>query len=128
MYNKLSNLISMINLAAAKRTKSFEIYSSKFIMDVISKLLKLGIIRGFMLNGNKVEVFMKYVDNRVPFIKVSQVSKVSSKGFVKYNKLKYISDRNGSSVFILTTSSGLKFNYECLNENIGGEIIMKIDL
>src|SRR5438067_13735824 len=103
MYRRLSILISRINLAKAQRIESYEILFTKINASFLSKLEQLGIIRGFEVNENKFRVYMKFVNIRAPFIHIKFVGKSSRSNSIKIERLIQASDKNGSSIFILST-------------------------
>lgn len=71
---------------------------------------------------------MKYVNKSVPFVNIRIVSKSSRRYPVTIQKLIKIADRNGSSIFIISTGYGLLSHTECFVSRCSGQIIAKIDL
>ena len=128
MFVRLAQLISRINLAKAQRINSFKIVNSKVNFAVLFKLEELGILRGFQVEEESLFVFMKYVKNRVPFTRIWLVGKSSRRAYVTLEKLHYLADKNGSSIFVLSTGYGLLSHSECFALRCSGEIIIKIDL
>jgi ribosomal protein S8 len=71
MFIRLAQLISRINLAKAQRIESFKIPNSRINFAMVFKLEEVGILRGFEVqDGNLLCVYMKYVNKRVPFVKL----------------------------------------------------------
>jgi len=128
MYVRLAQLISRINLAKAQRIDSFKIVNSKINFAVLFKLEELGILRGFQVEDEHLFVFMKYIKKRVPFTRMWLVGKSSRRGYINLEKLHQLVDRNGSSIFVLSTGRGLLSHSECFALRCSGEIIIRIDL
>jgi len=56
------------------------------------------------------------------------VGKSSRRGYIKLEKLQQLVDRNGSSIFVLSTGRGLLSHSECFALRCSGELIIRIDL
>jgi len=128
MYLRLSLLISRINLAKAQRIDSFKIINTKVNMSFLYKLEELGIIRGFELDYDKLKVYMKYVDKRIPFLHINLVSRPGRVFPISLERLRQVSDKYGSSIFILSTGYGFLTQYECFTLKCCGEVVARIDL
>ena len=128
MYLRLSLLISRINLAKAQRIDSFKVMNTKVSFAFLNKLEKLGIIRGFEVEEDKLLVYMKYVEKRVPFIHIQLICKSSRRSSIRMRKLLKVMDRYGSSIFIISTGYGFLSHTECITLKCSGEIVARIDL
>jgi ribosomal protein S8 len=118
-----------MNLAKAQRINSFKIMNSKVNVSLANKLEQLGIIRGFEVDDdNKLSVFMKYVNKRMPFVRMYMIAKSSRHAYITLDRLSILVDRNGSSIFILSTGRGFLSHTECFASRCSGEIIIRIDL
>lgn len=128
MYLGLSILISRINLAKAQRINSFKIMNSRMNFAFLNKLEKLGIIRGFEIEYDKLLVFMKYVNKRVPFVHIKLISRPGRVVTIPTQRLRQVSDKNGSSIFIISTGYGFLTHTECFTLECNGEVVARIDL
>ena len=129
MFVRLAQLISRINLAKAQRIDSFKIANSKVNFSMVYKLEELGILRGFFVEeGNILRVDMKFVRKRAPFVKLWLVGKSSRSGSISLERLRLLSDKNGSSIYILSTGRGFLTHTECFTLKCCGEVVVKIDL
>jgi ribosomal protein S8 len=128
MYLGLSILISRINLAKAQRIDSFKIMNTTVNFAFVNKLEKLGIIRGFELEYDKLWVYMKYVNKRVPFTHIDLVSRPGRVLTVPTQRLKQVADKNGSSIFIISTGYGFLTHTECFTLRCNGDVVARIDL
>ena len=128
MYLRLSLLISRINLAKAQRIDSFKVMNTKVSFAFLNKLEKLGIIRGFEIEDDKLLVHMKYVEKRVPFIHIKLICKPSRRSSIGMKRLLRAVDKYGSSIFIISTGYGFLSHSECITLRCSGEIVARIDL
>lgn len=128
MFLRLSILISRINLAKAQRIDSFKIINTKINFAFLTKLEDLGIIRGFEIEYDKLLVYMKYVDKRVPFIHIQLIGKPSRSPSIGIERLLRVADKYGSSIFILSTGYGFLSHTECFAFRCSGDIVARIDL
>ena len=61
------------------------------------------------------------------FFKITQVSKPSKRKFVDIMHLiKLKEQESGNNIYIISTPRGIMFDSECLLNNIGGEVLLKI--
>ena len=115
-------------MATAQRIDSFKIMNTKVSFLFLNYLEKIGIIRGIEIECDKLCVYMKYVNNRVPFSHITIISKPSRTYPVTIEKLSQLVDRNGSSIFILSTGYGFLSHADCLSKRCSGDLVAKIDL
>jgi len=129
MFVRLAQLISRINLAKAQRIESFKIPNSKINFAMVFKLEELGVLRGFSVEeDNMLCVYMKYINKRVPFSKLWLVGKSSRSGSISLNNLRLLTDKHGSSIYILSTGMGFLSHSECFSRKCCGEVVVRIDL
>lgn len=128
MHVNIASLVARINLARSQRIQRFLFPTSKIAVHLLFKLCQLGILRGYHIKGNYIEVVMKYVNNRTPFVRLRMAGGLGRNNNISYNRLCHICDRAGSSVFLLSTVDGFLFSSECLVKRIGGILFLKIDL
>ena len=126
MFLRLSIFISRINLAKAQRIDSFIIMNSVVNFLFANKLEQLGIIRGFEVEDEKLRVYMKFVNKNTPFTKIQMISKSSRRYPITLEKLSQMVDKNGSSIYILSTGLGFLSHVECFTSRCSGDLIAKI--
>jgi ribosomal protein S8 len=124
----MASFISRMNLAKAQRINSFKIMNSKINISLANKLEQLGIIRGFKVDDDKLSVYIKYVNKRVPFVRMYMIAKSSRHAYITLTRLSTLVDKNGSSIFILSTGRGFLSHTECFASRCSGEIVIRIDL
>lgn len=129
MFVRTSLFISRLNLARAQRINSFILKNNKINFLLANKLEILGIIRGFKVNEDgELQVFMKYVNKTFPFIRIYMIGKSSRRSPITLESLFKLADRNGSSIYILSTGYGFLTHTECFANRCSGEILLRIDL
>jgi len=128
MFKRLSTLISRLNLAKAQRIETFRILNTKINFTFLIKLDDIGVIRGFEVEYNELIVYMKYVDKRVPFTHISLVGTSKKRPSVRMLKLLRVSDKYGSSIFVLSTGYGFLTHAECITLRCTGYMVCRIDL
>ena len=123
MSNKLLlNLSNSFKTSKQSKLPIIEIKFSKKILNVLSVLLKEGLIRGYFLKTRYVIcILLKYVDdeNIVNFKNISlERQKVySTNNFVKYEFMCF-----NSSIF--STKKGVLSHKEALNHRMGGFLLL----
>jgi ribosomal protein S8 len=128
MTHTLSNFVVILNKGARRRLIYAPLPKFKLGIEIISLLYKLGIIRGFSLSDEKINVFYKYYLSSTTFYKVEVVS---TPGHKVYWRLGFLSKKYKKSSFagfyIISTPFGLLTSTECLlYKRISGEVILKV--
>ncbi len=126
----ISNLVSKINYGYHKRLRFLNIESNKTTLELLDLLYKNGIIRSYrILENNKVSIYFKYYLCNAAF-KISCVSRPGLKTYWTLNNLtKKYNNNNFSGSYIITTQKGLLTSNKCLlNDFLGGEVLLKIEI
>ena len=92
---------------------------------------KEGFIRGYHITDKNISVLLKYFTDK-PVINIIEP-------ILSYNKNKYTSvksliqlkdlkkkNNQGLGLFLLSTSKGILSDYESIEQNIGGQIILRV--
>lgn len=124
----LGDFLAKINYAKRLKSKAIKVNYSRMTLKLLILFLKLGLIRGFkILDNNMIEVLLKFVYGKTPFKTIKLVSKPSRRIHVDLIKLRKLKDNCNMSIYILSTNKGIKLDFECLVENISGEVLIKIE-
>lgn len=128
---RLAYLISSINSGLLNRSFSVAVPYSKLNYEVLDLLLKQNLINSFSYKNSKFEVFLRYYQGRGVIKKINLISKL--KRYIYMNKSNlYNKTRTGniSGFYVLSTPNGLVTHFESLNldDNLGGEVLLKITL
>lgn len=121
MKNKLGDLVSLLN----SKDKFITVYNSFDNLCVLEILDKEGYI--------KIEKLTKenYLDNKINIekltreFKIDQISKLSRKIYREKKELK-LDYKNGLGLYLIRTSKGIMTVNSAYDNNLGGEIILRI--
>jgi ribosomal protein S8 len=125
----LGDFIARLNIAKQQHLKSIYVPNTKFIKEFLFLFVELGIIRNFIYIDNRfIEVTLKYKNRRPVFKKLVLVSTPSKKVYVNLIELAKLRDRSTACIYILSTTEGLKMDFDCLFFRISGQVMIKIVL
>lgn len=128
---KLAYLISSINSGLSSRSFSVEVPYSSLNYEVLSLLLNQNLIGGFSFRNNKFEVVLRYYQGRGVMKRINLISKLKRHVYMNKSSLQN-KTRSGniSGFYVLSTPNGLVTHFESLSldDNLGGEVLLKITL
>lgn len=123
-FDPIADMITIIRngQASKKETVSFEV--SKFKKSILDFLKKNEYIKSYNLEGNKVIVELKYVNNRP---KIREIEKITHSGARIYSTSKQLNTKtNKVGKYLITTSGGLMDAKEARKKGLGGEVLLRI--
>jgi ribosomal protein S8 len=123
----LVDCVSRINQGKKSKMKSIEVWNTKFNIELVKKFQDIGIIRGLRIKLDTIEVFFKYRKNRSVFRRINLISKSSNRVYWNVNRM-IVNKKKGTELYLVSTKEGLKFDWECMFMNLGGEVIVKIEI
>lgn len=122
--------LSKLNIAKQGHFVSIKVEYTAMTLKLLEMFDEIGIIRGYHILPleNKIKVILRYVAGSFNiFYKIVQVSKPSKRIFVDIMHLIKLKElQSGNNIYIISTSKGIMFDSECLLNNIGGEVLLKI--
>lgn len=124
MVNSVIDLIIRIKNGYMARRETIEAPFTKYSLEVTKKLTKLGYLKGFKNNKEKIEIQLLYKEKQPVLTDVKLFSKPGQKIYTSYKKLKPVLGGLGFS--ILSTPNGILTNSEARKEKIGGELLFSI--
>ena len=124
MNNSVIDLIIRIKNGYMARKESVEITYSKFNLEVLQKLVKLGYIKNCENKEGKIQVELIYIDRKPVITDIQIFSKPGRRFYVSYKDLKQIMGGLGYS--LLSTSKGILSNKEARKIKVGGELLFSI--
>ena len=103
--------------------------ASKIKMHILTILKKEGFISDFKLHKKeakkpKIEVVLKYFDNRSVIRKIIRISKPSLRKYISAQDIQPV--KNNMGIMIMSTSQGIMTGREAKAKNLGGECICKL--
>jgi small subunit ribosomal protein S8 len=124
----IADMLTRIRNAVAAKKPTVEIPASGLKKEIALMLVRHGFIRKFVIiDDNKqgiMKILLKY-NQGVPAIQ--GITRVSTPGRRAYAPAKQMPKvLSGAGYHIISTSKGLKTDYECRQENVGGEIICRV--
>lgn len=128
---KLAYLISSINSGILNRSFSVDVPYSSMNCEVLNLLLGQNLINNFCYKNGKFEVFLRYYKGRGVLKRLNLISKLKRQVYMNKSILQN-KTRSGniSGFYVLSTPNGLVTHFESLNldDNLGGEVILKVTL
>jgi len=127
-----ADLITRIRVGYKAHLLSIKVLKSKFIINFLILLYKIGLIRSFHILNNErnILVYLKYKSNKPVIYSIDLISKPSRRIYWTLNLLSHnYSKYSFSTFYIISTSKGLiTSNDALLQKNISGEILCKIQI
>jgi small subunit ribosomal protein S8 len=132
----ISNMLISLQNAIKRQYSVLEIPYSNSCLEFIKVLYKAGLIKSYTFYIKNIEenstekiirIILRYTGHWIPkplFTKITQISKQGKRVYIKGPKLKKILlKKNFSSIYILSTSSGIMTHIQAYNLKKGGEIL-----
>jgi len=94
---------------------------SGFLVQVLRALRSEGFIRGFVVNLKDITVFLKYINGKPAFSRITLVSKPSRRLYVRKKALVNAKNTVKVGSFFFSTSQGVFMKKEMLAKGFGGE-------
>jgi ribosomal protein S8 len=120
-----SNIINLIKLNLIYKKRKIRVKLNNYEYNLIKVLMKLNIIKFIKKNNTSYDIFLNYLDGRLMFNNIKNAYKPSKLVFISYKKLKYITNKY-KVILILNTNKGVLTNFEAINMQVGGIIILKL--
>ena len=131
LHSTLSDLCTRIRNGQKSRKLEIFVKKTQKTINILKVLKKEGFIRGYYINDKNILILLKYFTDK-PVINIIEP-------ILSYNKNKYISvksliqlkelkkkNNQGLGLFLLSTSKGILSDYESIEQNIGGQIILRV--
>jgi small subunit ribosomal protein S8 len=101
---------------------------SNLCISVLKILRNEGYIRGFKVADNSIIVMLKYFQNNSVIKNITFYSPLNPKNNISFLQLKQLDKKrtNGLILNILSTSSGILSDYSCLDNKLGGKLLLMI--
>jgi ribosomal protein S8 len=127
----INYVISKIKNSLLLKKLFLEIILNNFEFKIIYCLYKFGFINGLLqINKKNFYIFLKYINNKSVIRNIIQISKNGKRLYLNiynFNNIKnnYYKKLNG--FLLLSTNKGLIIDEFINLQNIGGEVILKIN-
>jgi len=127
--NSLNDSIVRIKNGYKTRKQIISLNKSKLCIEILKILRNEGYIKGFQIEKQSINVILKYFQNKPVIKDVIFYSPLSINTTVSFRQLTQLCENkktNGLSLNILSTSYGILSDYHCLNNKIGGKLLLMI--
>jgi small subunit ribosomal protein S8 len=129
--NSLNDSIVRIKNGYKIKKEHVVLNKSKLSIEVLKILRSEGYIKGFKIESNSITVMLKYFQDKSVIKNIVLFSPLSLKSNLSFTQLKQLCNGkgkkiNGLSLNILSTSLGLSLDYDCLNNKLGGKLLLMI--
>lgn len=127
MENKVIDLIVRIKNGYMARRDTIKSPHSVFREAVLKKLVQVGLIRDFVVSGEKIktiEVTLLYKEGQPALTDIELFSKPGRRYYVAYKELKPV--LGGLGYGLLSTPKGILTNYEAKKQKVGGELLFNV--
>jgi len=129
--NSINDSIVRIKNGYKARKQNIVLKKSILCIEILKILRDEGYIKGFKINSQSIDVLLKYFQDKPVLKDIIYYSPLSVNSTVSLKQLKQLCENkekrtNGLSLNILTTSLGVLSDYNCLNKQLGGKLLLKI--
>jgi ribosomal protein S8 len=119
--------VSSLNRDCKGKQLQTSLSTDKFSLNFCSFLFKRGYISSYMINGHKLIVHFKYINNRNLLNGISFISTPGHRIYCSYHHLLWLNKKyKGRNFFVLRTTKGFLTSSEAIHQHIGGELICRI--
>ena len=131
LQNSFCDSILRIKNGYRSHRQKITIKNSKRSLELLKILRNEGFILGFSLQGQSIEVNLKYFQNKPLIRDIKYSSPLNAKNYISLKRLRDLCSNtpkrtNGLILHILSTSKGLLTDYQCIKNKIGGQLLVKI--
>jgi ribosomal protein S8 len=91
-------------------------------------MYQLGLLRDVtIVDSTRIEVFLKYIRRECAFKHIKLISVPGKRVYISLVRLSKLKEKSNASMYIISTSEGLKTDYECILSKLSGELLLKIE-
>jgi small subunit ribosomal protein S8 len=119
----IHSLINLKNSSILKK-KVTTLHHNKFLLNILKILYREGFLVSYKvkLKIKKVDVYLKYSCDSIGFLdNLKLMSKPSKLNYI--NVLDVYRFTEKKKIFLLSTNTGLKTNFDCKKSNLGGKLL-----
>jgi len=120
MNDLISDFVARVNNTIMVEKTEVKVMKNKLVIDLCKKLTRLGYFDSFEPSEREVTINL----NLKKVHKLKRISKPGQRVYTSYDNLPRII--GGAGFNLLTTSTGVKTNFEAQKEKIGGELLFQV--
>lgn len=117
--------VNAVKITILYNKKGFIIQNNKKNLDILKLFLKLRIIKFLKINGNKINAYINYIENKPIFKNIVNLYKPGHKYHISLKNLIKINN-NHNWILIISTNKGIMNNFEAEEKKLGGLVLAKI--
>ena len=130
-HSTLSDLSTRIRNGQNIRKLEISVKKTQKTIDIITILKNEGFIRGYTVKEKKIVIFLKYFTDKPVISLIEPISTYSTNKYTSVKNLVLLKElikksNQGLGLFILSTSKGILSDYQSIEQNIGGQIILRV--
>ena len=100
-------------------------------INILNVLKTEGFIRGYKVEDRNILVLLKYISDKPVIEKIETISTYNSNKFTSVKNLIQLKElmkksNQGLGLFVVSTSKGILSDYQCIAQNVGGQLILRI--
>jgi small subunit ribosomal protein S8 len=131
LYSTLSDLSTRIRNGQQSRKLEILIKKTQKAINILQVLKKEGFIRGFNINEKDISILLKYFTDKPVINTIEPVSTYNTNKYTSVKNLIQLKEltkksNQGLGLFILSTSKGILSDYQSIEQNVGGQIILRV--
>lgn len=120
MNDLISDFVARVNNTIMVEKTEVKVLKNKLVVDLCKKLTRLGYFESFEPSEREVTINL----NLKKVHKLKRISKPGQRVYTSYDTLPRII--GGVGFNLLTTSTGVKTNFEAQKEKVGGELLFQV--
>ena len=128
LVDPIGDMLTRIRNGQMRFLNKIEVPASKFREKILDILKTEGFIANYKIvsdNKNSFSIDLKYSDGSPVIKEIKRISKPGRRVYTKANSIPII--QNGLGLAIVSTSKGVMTDSDARKQNIGGEIICKVN-
>jgi small subunit ribosomal protein S8 len=131
IFSTISDLSTRIRNGQKTRKLNILVKKSNNTKNILDILQGEGYIRGYVVKEKNIEVLLKYLSDKPVISKIESISAYNKNKFISANNLVQLKEltkksNQGLGLFILSTSKGILSDYKSIENNIGGQLILRV--
>jgi small subunit ribosomal protein S8 len=131
IFSTISDLSTRIRNGQKTRKLNILVKKSNNTKNILDILQSEGYIRGYVVKEKNIEVLLKYLSDKPVISKIEPISAYNKNKFISANNLVQLKEltkksNQGLGLFILSTSKGILSDYKSIENNIGGQLILRV--
>ena len=120
MNDLISDFVARVNNSIMVEKQDVKVLKNNLVLDLSKKLTRLGYFNSFEVEDREVSISL----NLSKVHKLKRISKPGQRVYTAYSKMPRI--MGGIGFNLLSTSTGVKTNFEAQKEKIGGELLFQV--